>query len=399
MKKILAKTVSWFLCAALLVCVFDAGTITQAAKVKLNKSKQTMEVGQKVKLKVKNYKKKVKWSSSKKKVAQVSKKGVVKAKTPGKTVITAKAGNKKMKCKITVINAKEQENIQQGETPVIQPTSVANVQQTAVPETNSPDNTVSPSKEPEATAEPTGEPEPSATPAYMQEGAFVYDKLDISWIDPEKPMVAFTFDDGPVGTQDTSYSMIIQNALKKYNFHATFNYITGRINSDSMKDEILMAMEAGHEIANHTSAYASLSDTGKYPDGQAVADEIENARKALSDITEISDFTLRPPNLAVNVTVQDNCNVPLIGCSIDSQDWNNATREQIINNVERAKDGDIILMHETQQYTADAIEELVQYFVDNGYQIVSVVELFAAKDIPLFAGNYYNKAVYQEPRN
>ena len=63
-----------------------------------------------------------------------------------------------------------------------------------------------------------------------------------------------------------------------------------------------------------------------------------------------------------------------------------------------AKDGDIVLFHETMQHTAEAVEELVPYFVEQGYQIVSVSELFAAKDIPLFRGNYYNRAEYMEPK-
>ena len=45
---------------------------------------------------------KVKWSSSKKKVATVSAKGVVMAKSKGKSIITAKAASKKLKCKVTV---------------------------------------------------------------------------------------------------------------------------------------------------------------------------------------------------------------------------------------------------------------------------------------------------------
>lgn len=53
---------------------------------------------------MKGTKKKVKWSSSKKKVATVSAKGKVKAKKKGKTTIIAKVGKKKYKCKITVKN-------------------------------------------------------------------------------------------------------------------------------------------------------------------------------------------------------------------------------------------------------------------------------------------------------
>ena len=73
-----------------------------AAKPKLSKTKLTLTVGKTAKLKVKNYKGTVKWSSNKKKVAAVSKKGVVTAKKKGTAVITAKAGKKKLKCKVTV---------------------------------------------------------------------------------------------------------------------------------------------------------------------------------------------------------------------------------------------------------------------------------------------------------
>jgi len=47
---------------------------------KLNRKKLTLKVGQTAKLKVKNTKKKIKWSSSNKAVASVNKKGKVKAK-------------------------------------------------------------------------------------------------------------------------------------------------------------------------------------------------------------------------------------------------------------------------------------------------------------------------------
>ena len=71
-------------------------------KVKLNKTKATIYRGRTIKLKVKNNKKKVKWKSSNKKIATVTKKGVVKAKNVGKATITATVRKKKYKCKITV---------------------------------------------------------------------------------------------------------------------------------------------------------------------------------------------------------------------------------------------------------------------------------------------------------
>lgn len=93
----------------LFAAVFLIGAAVPAsakAAPKLSAKKITLKVGQKKKLKVKNVKKKkIKWSSKKKAVATVNKKGVVKAKKKGKTTIIAKAGKKKLKCKVVVKKA------------------------------------------------------------------------------------------------------------------------------------------------------------------------------------------------------------------------------------------------------------------------------------------------------
>ncbi len=73
------------------------------AKLTINKSVCVVKKGAKVKLKVSGAgKNKVKWSSTKKKIAVVNKKGVVKAKKKGTAVIKAKAGSKSVSCKIIV---------------------------------------------------------------------------------------------------------------------------------------------------------------------------------------------------------------------------------------------------------------------------------------------------------
>lgn len=76
--------------------------VQAAGKPKLSRKKLTMYVGNTATLKVKHAGGKVTWSSSRKKVASVSKKGKIKARKPGKTVITAKVRKKKLTCKVTV---------------------------------------------------------------------------------------------------------------------------------------------------------------------------------------------------------------------------------------------------------------------------------------------------------
>lgn len=108
MKKIIACT----LCVSLLSAGLTYSSVTlSASKIKLNKTKLTMTKGQTYKLIVKNNNKPVKWSSSKKKVASVTKKGRVTAKKKGKTNITAKIASKKLICKVKVKNAASVSNI------------------------------------------------------------------------------------------------------------------------------------------------------------------------------------------------------------------------------------------------------------------------------------------------
>ena len=102
MKKVIACT----LCISLISAGLTYSSVTlSASKIKLNKANLTMTTGQTYKLIVKNNKKPVKWSSSKKKVASVTKKGNVTAKKKGKTNITAKVSGKKLVCKVKVKKA------------------------------------------------------------------------------------------------------------------------------------------------------------------------------------------------------------------------------------------------------------------------------------------------------
>lgn len=73
-----------------------------AANVKLNKSKIVVGIDQKYQLKVKNTTKKVKWTTSNKAVAKVSKKGVITPKAVGSAKITANVDGKNYTCKVTV---------------------------------------------------------------------------------------------------------------------------------------------------------------------------------------------------------------------------------------------------------------------------------------------------------
>ena len=93
------------LLALILAIGFSPVTNVEAkAAPRLNYRKVTLVQGKKKRLKVRNLsrRRKVKWYSTKKSVATVNRKGVVKAKRKGKAYIVAKVGRKKYRCKVIV---------------------------------------------------------------------------------------------------------------------------------------------------------------------------------------------------------------------------------------------------------------------------------------------------------
>ncbi len=140
--KNMKKIMTLILMISMIFSVISAPTAEAAKKISLNKKKLTLFVYEKAKLKLKNYKKKVTWSSSSKKIASVSKKGIVTAKRKGTAKITAKAGRKKYFCKVKV-NIRKSSCVIPPRTatpaPTITPTSAPNTVPALNPATSSPD--------------------------------------------------------------------------------------------------------------------------------------------------------------------------------------------------------------------------------------------------------------------
>lgn len=100
--KILCMLVTIIFCLFVIPTISQNCTVQAASKIKLSATSKTMIKGTTYTLKVKNTKKKVKWSSNNKKIATVSSKGKVTAKGKGTTTIKAKVSGKTYSCKVKV---------------------------------------------------------------------------------------------------------------------------------------------------------------------------------------------------------------------------------------------------------------------------------------------------------
>ncbi len=98
----LKRSFCFLLAMLLILTCMPLSSQAKKTVIRLNKKTVSVYTGKTVKLKVKGTTKKVKWSSSNKKIATVSKKGVVKGKKAGSCKVFAKVAGVKLKCKVTV---------------------------------------------------------------------------------------------------------------------------------------------------------------------------------------------------------------------------------------------------------------------------------------------------------
>jgi peptidoglycan-N-acetylglucosamine deacetylase len=182
--------------------------------------------------------------------------------------------------------------------------------------------------------------------------------------------VVLTFDDGPwPGNTPAVLKALADQCTKAVFFsigkHATYH------------PEILkQVLAAGHTVGTHTWSHANLNS--KKLNEQLVKDEIEKGnsavRFALGGVAPSPFF--RFPELQHNpagMAYLGTRNIAMFSCDLDSFDFRAKNADQIINTVmtklEKQGKG-IILMHDFQKHTAEAMPELLRRLKVGGYKVV-----------------------------
>ncbi len=222
--------------------------------------------------------------------------------------------------------------------------------------------------------------------AYSKDGKTVKSKKSrqcevlAASIDPNKKMVALTFDDGP-----GQYTKDIVNCLKKNDAKATFFVVGSQV--DSYKSSVKAASEIGCDIGNHTYTHPDLSRLSE----KEIKNQINRTDKKVEGATGKTPTLMRPPYGSVNGKVEQAVGKPMILWSIDTRDWETRSKEKTINAVMgHVKDGDIILMHDIYKPTKEAACTLIVQLKRKGYQLVTVRELAKYRGYTLTRGKVYH---------
>ncbi len=192
-------------------------------------------------------------------------------------------------------------------------------------------------------------------------------------INPSKPMVAITFDDGP----NSTYTPQVLDILYENNAFGTFficgQYIEG--NERILKEMI----QCGHEIENHTYSHQRLTSLTQ----DEIANEISLSQKSIQKVLPDYEFLyVRPPYGDYNETVENEVELPLALWDIDSGDWIQTDEQVICNNViDNVKDGSIIVFHDDSECTVNALEKIIPELEEQGFQLVTISQLYQYKQV------------------
>lgn len=237
-------------------------------------------------------------------------------------------------------------------------------------------------KKQDKVAEATATPTPTAVPTPTAAPATGSDKWIRKDLDPSKPMVAFTFDDGPF----TKVTRRILKAMQKSNGRATFFVVGSRIPMYS--ETLKMAYDQGNQIGSHTYDHKDLSQMK----AKKIKWEINKTNKQVSKVIGCNTTALRPPYGNVSKTMRKTIKTPMYYWSVDSEDWKSRNADKVVKRCRNVKDGDIILMHDLYPSTAEAVERLVPYLTKKGFQLVTIDELFYYKKLQTAPGTVYYAA-------
>ncbi|WPK14021.1 polysaccharide deacetylase family protein [Lysinibacillus louembei] len=202
---------------------------------------------------------------------------------------------------------------------------------------------------------------------YEEAGQVVWD------IHTDQKVLALTFDDGP----HQAYTSEILDLLALHGAKATF-FIIGE---NAKKNPALVERidEEGHEIANHTYTHPLKTTVPK------LIEEIEQTSELLEQITGNRPKLFRPvggqyTDAMIDAIAEEGYKVVMWSWHLDTEDWKEPGVGKILQIVNSAKEGDVILFHDgggNRQQTVEALKQALPQLKEQGYTFVTISELLA----------------------
>lgn len=151
---------------------------------------------------------------------------------------------------------------------------------------------------------------------------------------------------------------------------ATF-FVTGA-HAESYPRIIERMQEEGHLIGNHTYSHMQLKNNNR----EKFKEELVLTNEIIGCITGEEVQYVRPPYGSWDKAFEKELNMFPVLWTIDPLDWCSHSASLITKNVvNKAKENDIILMHDEYESTVTAALKIVDALLKEGYEFVTVEEI------------------------
>lgn len=196
-----------------------------------------------------------------------------------------------------------------------------------------------------------------------------------SHVETNDKVVALTFDDGPTKNTDAILSL-----LDDFQVKATF-FLIGK-DIEEHPEEARKIAAAGHQIGNHTYSHKRM--VLKSP--AFIKHEIEKTDDLIAEIGYTKSIVVRPPYGKKLIGFPYYLNKhqrETITWNLEPDTFFTQADEKVRYVKENIRPGSIILMHPMYDSTENelqAIEEILQTLLDEGYTFVTIDELLTIKN-------------------
>ena len=178
------------------------------------------------------------------------------------------------------------------------------------------------------------------------------------------PKIALTFDDGP-----SIYTEELLDGLKERDVKATF-FVIGE-NAETYPQLVEREAKEGHLVGNHTYSHVEISKLSI----TVAREEIEKTNQILGNLTQQKIEYVRPPFGIWEEELED-LGMLSVFWTVDPLDWTTKNTDKIVNKVvTKAKENDIILLHDCYESSVQAAFRIIDSLEEQGFEFVTVEEL------------------------
>ncbi len=192
----------------------------------------------------------------------------------------------------------------------------------------------------------------------------------VVWHGPsDRRRVALSFDDGP-----TDLTRAYLDVLEKFGAQGTFFLVGGLC---AARPQLVAEIDArGHGLGNHGYSHRAFN---RFSRGELVANEIERTDALLPPRARRQRY-VRPPFGTLSLGALLACGragFKTVLWSCDSGDWSTRCPDDVVHRVDAStlRPGAIVLLHDGQSWTLQALPRVLGELRELGYELVTVARL------------------------